>query len=108
MFRLAASPHLMPGRSLRGSTVGPLVDLGILPTGGCVYLTRTELWEATRLMPDVATGIAAELGWVSPDQVKELADRLAVLGQELEAALAQQTRVVTIDEVLAEMNPAAA
>lgn len=98
MFRLDQAPGLMPHCTVRRSTTGPVVYLGLVPTGGAVYLNRTELWEATRLMPDVATGIAADLGWGSPEQLSERDAEITRLITELEEAKSGQARVISLED----------
>src|SRR5438067_1783134 len=89
VFQLAERPALMPGMTLTGSTTGPVVDTEkILVNGGRVYLSRIEVAEAVRLMPEVAEERAAALGWVSPEEADGERVLAAARIAELEAELA--------------------
>lgn len=87
MFLLAERPHIFPGRTLLGSTTGPVVDTGCdLDFGGRVYLSRQEVWEAARLH-----------GFIEPEVAQAQEERIS----DLEAQLAEA------NEQLEELEPVA-
>lgn len=102
MFRLVDRPFIMPGRTLIGSTEGPVVDTEvILGNGGRVYLSRQEIREAVKLVPDVAEALLADLGWLSPAGAAELRAAAGRLEEQLDEALAGQPKVVSLDDARA-------
>lgn len=112
MFRLVDRPRIMPGRTIMGSTVGPVVDTQmVLPKGGCVYLSRIEVHEAARLMPEVVAELATDFGWLAAEKAAELEQRIADLERDLEDARGGDVVVVTLDdarELLADRDLAVA
>lgn len=111
-MKIAERPVLMPAQTLFGTTTGPVVDTEvILINGGRVYLSRTEVWSAAALMPDVVEGIASELGWAPPTLFNEMKARVDELEQQLTEAQSDTPKVITLDtarEIFADLTPGAA
>lgn len=109
MFRLVDSPKIFPQCSLTRSSVGPMVDTEvILNKGGRVYVTELEAGEIIRFFPGQIERRAREMGWLSPVEAAEKDADIDRLGEELEEARGQQTRVVSIDEARELLTPATA
>jgi len=104
VFRLVERPTLMPACSLLGSTVGPMIDTEvILRNGGRVYVSPLEGWEIVVKDPGYEKQIgsrARSLGWMSPDEVQALRERVAEMQAELDDAIAGQPKVVSLEDAL--------
>lgn len=86
---LVDQPVIYPAVTLQGRAAGPVVDTGCeLLAGGRVYIDRTEGGEIARLF-----------GFATPDQVRQYTERIAVLEEQLDAALGQ---VATVRRAVAE------
>jgi hypothetical protein len=101
MFRLAERPALMPGQTLIGSTVGPVVDTGTtLRNGGRVYLSKIEVGEAAKLFPEVVATLAKDFGWASPEDVQNLRDVVAELRAQVESLEEAQPKVLSLEDAM--------
>ena len=100
MFQLIDRPVHMPGRTFcLQDTRGPVVDTGV-DLNGWVYINRIEALEIGRLFGFVE----GEVHEATLARILELETELADVRADLSAAEAQHIRVVSVDDIRAELT----
>lgn len=87
---LAETPQHFPHVCLDGRQDGPVVNTNhTIPGYGILYLSRQQLRDYTRLVPEIVVELASEIGWMSAVEHEETVGGRDSKITELEGRLAE-------------------